>query len=107
MSINTEMKKYLLQSRTVIHEKSGAEHEEWSGNRVIQVNIKLTDSVPNKGNVKYSDNSHIGLTRCKYIKAHSNRLVDMTTGTVYLIAKVYNSGRVNNLILKEVVQDGG
>lgn len=107
MSINSTMRDYDLQSRTIIHKPSGAEVEDWHGTRRIKATIRLTDSVANAGNLRYGDNTHIGLTRAKYIKPQQHRLVNVKTGTVYQINKVSSDGRLTNLILREVDPDAG
>ncbi|MGL4549325.1 hypothetical protein, partial [Eubacterium aggregans] len=64
-------------------------------------------SVANAGNLCYGDNTHIGLTRAKYIKPQQHRMVDAATGTVCQINKVSSDGHMTNLILREVDPDAG
>ena len=82
MSINRDMKSYRLQKEETVRTPSGAE------------NMKVAASAT------YLESTHIGLTRCKSIKAEGYRLVK--DDVVYRIIDCNPQGRMTNLLLKVV-----
>lgn len=105
MSINTSMKDFVLQSKMKVRTASGAENYNWDQGRPIQAVVKKKSDRLNTQSVKYNESTHIGLTRCKYIKAHTNRLMAVDTGDCYDILSATNDGRITNLLLKRVDTD--
>lgn len=105
MSINAEMKPYIIQNKIKIRSQSGAESTSWNCGRPIHVVIKKTNDLLNTQSARYNESTHTGLTRCKYIKAYTNRLLEIETGSIYEILSVANDGRITNLLLKKVETD--
>lgn len=105
MSINSNMKDYMVESKVKIRTASGADRQEWTENRPIKASLFKTNELRQTQSLKYSESTHTGLTRCKYIKANTNRLKEMETGTVFEILSATSDGRMTNLLLKAVDTD--
>lgn len=105
MSINANMKSYMVETLVKIRTASGADRREWTPSRPIKVSIVKTNELRQTQSLKYSESTHTGLTYCRYIKANTNRLKSIETGEIYEILSCANDGRLTNLILKSVDGD--
>lgn len=104
MSINRDMKTYMLQKKKTGRTESGANHEEWIDVDVILVSIKKVNGMRVSGNVRYAEASHTGLTHYRNIRSGTYRLLDKD-GTVYEIMDANTDERLTNLVLKVVEED--
>lgn len=106
MSINTDMKKYILQEKVTVEAPSGAEKIEWKDKREIYLAIYKMKGNPfyNIDTIRYSQSTHSGITFFRDIKAYKNRIKDKLTGRIYEIEDVAIRRRVI-LTLKVVEQD--
>ena len=105
MGIITNMKHYMLQSKTKIRTESGAQKETWTNRLVIDVSIYDKNERLNTQSARYNESTHTGLTFYKKIKAFKNRLIDEETQEIYEITSAVNDGRLTNLLLKKVDTD--
>lgn len=101
MSINRDMKKYILQRCAPERTDSGAEKEKWEYVREIDVAVYKKNEFKTITSEKYAESTHTGLTSCKNIRANDNRLVK--DGVIYLITDCNTEGRLTNLILKVIM----
>lgn len=100
MSINRDMKPYMLQVNHPIRSPSGASKENWQNLKMIDVAVYKKNEFKTCTSEKYLTSSHTGLTDCKDIQADINRLV--RDGVIYQIEDCNTEGRLTNLILKVV-----
>lgn len=100
MSINRDMRRYMLQKKQKIKSASGAEKYIWVDEGQIDVAVYLTDQVTISINERYKDATHTGLTHCKSIDSKIYRL--KSDDKVYQIESCNTQLRLTNLILKEV-----
>lgn len=100
MSINSEMKPMILETKIKTRTPSGATKEVWGNPVKIDIAIYDIDDRINTQSVKFNDSSHTGLTRCKDIKEGVNRLVE--GNTVYNILSAKTKGRLTQLHMKVV-----
>lgn len=100
MSINSEMRKVILQENKEIIKPSGARKKDWvDAKEPILIAIYETDSRVNTNDARYNDSTHIGLTFNKSITA-KNRLKDGER--IYNITGVNQQGRLNQVFLKVI-----
>lgn len=100
MSINSNMKKLILQENKEVIKPSGARKKEWVDiKEPILISIYETDNRVNTSNVIYNSSTHIGLTFNKEI-SYKNRLKDGEK--IYSITGVNPQGRLNQLFLKVI-----
>lgn len=104
MSINQNMKKYILQVRTIRESPTGAEEFEWVDFKEIDVAIYKTSDTLNTQSVRYNESTHVGITWEKEIKEHECRLRDVA-GTIYGITAVDALSKRTTLLLKAVDTD--
>ena len=102
MSINTNMKSFFVETKTRIVGESGAMREIWGGNREIFVSISKSSENIKTLSARYKKTTHIGLTKCKFLKSERHRLRNQTNGRIYEILSANCDGRITNLLLKEV-----
>lgn len=100
MSINSEMRKLILQENKEIIKLSGARKKDWVDSKEpILIAIYETDSRVNTNNAKWNESTHIGLTFNKSITT-KNRLKDGEK--IYTITGVNQQGRLNQIFLKVI-----
>lgn len=100
MSINRDMKKYVLERKETTRTPSGASREEWRRVKEIMVAVYEKNDMRVVSFEKYMKSTHSGLTHYKEIKADGYRLI--RNGTVYEITDCNTEGRLTNLLLKVV-----
>lgn len=100
MSINRDMKKYVLEHKETARTPSGALREEWRRVKEIMAAVYKKNDMRVVSSEKYMKSTHSGLTHCKEIKADEYRLI--RNGTVYEITDCNTEGRLTNLLLKVV-----
>lgn len=100
MSINRDMKKYMLQKNVPTKSPSGAIKDVWTDVQEVDVAVYKTDELKVVASEKYTQSTHTGLTRYKDITA-DNRL--KKGDTIYEITSCNTEGRLTNLLLKVVV----
>lgn len=100
MSINRDMKKYVLERKETTRTPSGASREEWRRVKEIMAAVYKKNDMRVVSSEKYMKSTHSGLTHCKEIKADEYRLI--RNGTVYEITDCNTEGRLTNLLLKVV-----
>ncbi|CEK30260.1 hypothetical protein JGS6364_09061 [[Clostridium] sordellii] len=99
MSINSSMKKLILQENKEIITPSGYRKNKWSDKCEVFIAIYETDSRVNTSSIRYNESSHIGLTFNKIIMV-GNRL--KYKGKIYNINGVISQGRISQVFLKEI-----
>lgn len=100
MSVNRDMKKYMLQHNETVRSPSGAEKDNWVDVRDIDVAVYKKNDMKVVASEKYIESTHTGLTYCKDIRADSFRLVK--GGVTYMVTDCNTEGRLANLLLKVV-----
>lgn len=100
MSVNRDMRPFMLQKNVPRRTPSGAEKNVWEDDRTIDVAVYKKNDVRVVASAKYLESTHTGLTRYKDIDADSYRLV--RGGVVYQITDCNPEGRLTNLLLKVV-----
>lgn len=100
MSINRDMKEYILQHNEPSRTPSGAEKASWVSKGVIRVTVYKKNDLKVSASEKYIESTHTGLTRCKDIDSDGYRLV--RDGVIYEITDCNTEGRLTNLLLKMV-----
>lgn len=100
MSINRDMKKYMLQENHPVRSPSGAEKDNWIDVKEIDAAVYKKNDMKVVASEKYIESTHTGLTYYKDIKSDSFRLV--RNNTVYVIMDCNPEGRLTNLLLKVV-----
>lgn len=100
MSVNRNMKKYMLQENKPIRTPSGAEKDNWTDVKEINVAVYKKNDMKAVASEKYIESTHNGLTYYKDIKSDSFRLA--SNNTVYVITDCNTEGRLTNLLLKVV-----
>ncbi len=100
MSINRDMRKYVLERKETTRTPSGASREEWRRVKEIMVAVYEKNDMRVVSSEKYMKSTHSGLTHYKEIKADGYRLI--RNGTVYEITDCNTEGRLTNLLLKVV-----
>lgn len=101
MSVNRDMKKYMLQENKPGRSSSGAGKANWVDVKEIDVAVYKKNDMKVVASEKYIESSHTGLTHCRDIAADKYRLV--RGGVVYQITDCNSTGRLTNLLLKVVV----
>lgn len=104
MSINRNMKKYMLQKNVTVRSPSGANKAYWTDIREIDVAVYKKNDMRVVASEKYIESTHTGLTYCKEIQSDSFRLV--RGDVVYDITDCNTESRMTNLLLKVVAPDG-
>lgn len=100
MSINSKMRKLILQENKEIIKPSGARKKDWIDlKEPILIAIYETDNRVNTSNAIYNSSTHIGLTFNKSITS-KNRLKD--GDRIYNITGVNPQGRLNQVFLKVI-----
>ena len=100
MSINSEMRRLILQENKEIIKPSGARKKGWVDlKEPTLIAIYETDSRVNTNNAKWNESTHIGLTFNKSITS-KNRLKDGER--IYNITGINAQGRLNQLFLKVI-----
>ena len=100
MSINRDMKSYRLQKEETVRTPSGAEKQKWIDMGGVKAAVYKKNYMKVAASATYLESTHIGLTRCKSIKAEGYRLVK--DDVVYRIIDCNPQGRMTNLLLKVV-----
>lgn len=100
MSVNRDMKKYVLQKSELIQTESGAGKENWVTKGVIEVAVYKKNDIKVIMSEKYMESTHTGLTHFRELEANGYRLVK--DGVVYEITDCNTEGRLTNLLLKVV-----
>lgn len=100
MSINRDMKTYILQHKETHRTESGAEKEEWVNQCDIKAAVYKKNDMKVTASEKYMQSTHSALTWHKDINADGYRLV--RDGVVYDITDCNTEGRLTNLLLKVV-----
>ena len=88
--------KYSVTVRT----PSGAEKQKWVDTGEVKAAVYKKNDMKVATSATYLESTHIGLTRCKSIKAEGYRLVK--DDVVYRIIDCNPQGRMTNLLLKVV-----
>lgn len=102
MSIGTDIRPIILQTKKTIRSKTGATKEVWEDEKTIFIAIFKTDSTINTTNARYNESSHIGLTSESDIIKGKYRLRD--NKTIYNIEDV-TPGRLFNSLLLKVIEN--
>ena len=100
MSVNRDVKKYMLQRNEPIRSPSGALKDNWTDVREINIAVYKKNDLKVVASEKYIESTHTGLTYCKDIQADVFRLV--RNNSVYAITDCNTEGRLTNLLLKVV-----
>ena len=100
MSINRDMKSYRLQKEETVRTPSGAEKQKWIDMGGVKAAVYKKNDMKVAASATYLESTHIGLARCKSIKAEGYRLVK--DDVVYRIIDCNPQGRMTNLLLKVV-----
>lgn len=100
MSVNRDMKSYILQENKCARSLSGAVKDDWVDVTPIDVAVHKKNAMKTVASEKYIESTHTGLTYYKGIRTDRHRLVK--DGTVYLIMDCNSEGRLANLLLKVV-----
>lgn len=100
MSINRDMKKYMLQHNGPVRSPSGAPKDRWTDVREIDVAVYKKNDLKVVASEKYIESTHTGLTYCRDIQADTFRLV--LNDVIYTITDCNTEGRLTNLFLKAV-----
>ena len=100
MSINRDMKKYMLQKNIPEKSQSGFQKPQLKNVRKIDVAVYKKNDLKVINSEKYIESTHTGLTYCKTISAGDCRIV--RDEEVYEITDCNTGGRMTNLLLKKV-----
>lgn len=100
MSINRDMKKYMLQHNDPVRSPSGAPKDRWTDVREIDVAVYKKNDLKVVASEKYIESTHTGLTYCRDIQADTFRLA--LNDVIYTITDCNTEGRLTNLLLKAV-----
>lgn len=100
MSINRDMKSYMLQKNELFRSESGAEKENWVDIETVDVAVYKKNDMKVVASEKYIESSHTGLTYCKTIRSDDYRL--LRGNKVYTVLDCNPEGRLTNLFLKVV-----
>ena len=100
MSINRDMRKYVLQVNIPTKSPSGAKKPNWTDVEEIDVAVYKKNDFKMSTSERYMTSSHTGLTYFRDIQADRNRLVK--DGVAYEITDCNPDGRLVNLLLKVV-----
>ena len=98
--LNRDMKSYRLQKEETVRTPSGAEKQKWIDMGGVKAAVYKKNDMKVAASATYLESTHIGLTRCKSIKAEGYRLVK--DDVVYRIIDCNPQGRMTNLLLKVV-----
>lgn len=101
MSINRDMKEYILQHNEPGRTPSGAEKASWMDKGTILVAVYKKNDLKVSVSERYIESTHTGLTHCKNIDSAGYRLVGQD-GAVYEITDCNTESRLTNLLLKVV-----
>ena len=101
MSINRNMKPYMLQENQPKRSSSGALVDNWVDIKEIDVSVHKKNDLKVVASEKYLESTHTGLTHFKDITADKFRL--KKDGKIYQITDCNTEGRLTNLLLKVVV----
>lgn len=99
MSINSDMKKYMLQKNVPTKTPSGAMKDAWEDVQEIDVAIYKKNDFKVVASEKYTESTHTGLTHFKAIMSE-HRLIK--NGITYVITDCNTESRLTNLLLKVV-----
>lgn len=101
MSINTDMKSYLLQKNEPIRTESGANRDHWVAVERIDVAVYKKNDLRTTTSIAYTDSTNTGLTWYKgFVKAVKYRLV--LGKDIFDIMDSNADSRLTNLLLKAV-----
>ena len=100
MSINRDMRKYMLQENHPVRSPSGAEKDNWIDIEEINAAVYKKNDMKVVASEKYIESTHTGLTYYKDIKSDLFRLV--RDNTIYEITACNTEARLTNLLLKVV-----
>ena len=100
MSINRDMKTYMLQRNESIRTLSGAEKNDWKYIGLIRVAVYKKSDLKILTSEKYTESTHTGLTYCKEIDSNGYRIV--RDNVIYEVIDCNVEGRLTNLLLKVV-----
>lgn len=100
MSINSNMKNYILEEKIKKRSLSGATKETWGNEINIKVSFYPVDERMINNLVELKECTYTGLTTYKNFKNSTYRLSD--NKEVYSIIKAKGSGKYTQLFLKEL-----
>lgn len=100
MSVNRDMKKYMLQKKSTDRSPSGGKKESRADVGEIDVAVYKNTEMVMYASERYKESTHTGLTYSKGIKAEISRL--FREGSVYRIVSCNEDGRLTVFLLKEV-----
>lgn len=100
MSVNRDMKRYVLQENRCVRSPSGAVKDDWVDVMPIDVAVHKKNAMKTVASEKYIESTHTGLTYYKGIETDRHRLVK--DGTVFLIMDCNSESRLTNLLMKVV-----
>lgn len=101
MSVNRDMKSYVLQENRCAKSPSGALKDDWVDVMPIDVAVHKKNDMRTVTSEKYIESTHTGLTYYKGIRTDRHRLV--RDGTIYLIMDCNLESRLASLLLKVVI----
>ncbi len=100
MSINRDMKEYILERNEPTRSPSGAEKASWVYYGTIQAAVYKKNDLKVSASEKYIESTHTGVTRSRKLDSDGYRLV--RDGIIYEITDCNTEGRLTNLLLKVV-----
>ena len=100
MSINRDMKPYMLQRNEPVRSPSGAPKDNWINVRQIDAAVYKKNDMKVSASEVYLESTHSGVTRYKGIESGCYRLV--RDGVIYQVTGFNPEGRLGNLLLKVV-----
>lgn len=100
MSVNRDMRMYMLQENQPVRGPSGAVKDNWVDVKRIPVAVYKNSDMVTTASARYNDCSHTGLTYCKEFEEGRYRL--NIGGRVYQVIGCNTRPRLTNLQLKEV-----
>lgn len=101
MSINRDMRLYVLQKKENVRTDTGAEKVSWIDAGTITAAIRKKDELRMVANERYRDATHTGLTYRKDIQTFQFRILDGSK-IIYDITDCNTEGRLTNLLLRVV-----
>lgn len=100
MSVNRDMREFVLQHNEPTRSPSGAAKDNWVEKGRIQAAVYKKNDMKVSASEKYIESTHTGLTYCKDLDSDGYRLV--RDGVNYVITDCNTEGRLTNLLLKVV-----
>lgn len=100
MSVNRDMKEYILQHNEPVRTPSGSRKDVWVDKAKIQAAVYKKNDTKVAASEKYIQSTHTGLTFCRDIDSDGYRLV--RDGVAFDITDCNTESRLTNLLLKVV-----